>query len=92
MTPSLHPNCVPQRLDFSLGNRQKSDGAISGENGGEEGLRIGIQSQQSWQLATCEQAHCPARAEHLESIDALSSLNTVIQKQSSVTKCFLLSK
>ena len=57
---------------------------------GEEGLQIRIQSQQSWQLATCEQAHCPARAEHLKSIDALSSLNTVIQKQSSVTKCFLL--
>ena len=53
--------------------------------GVEEGLRIRIQLQQSWQFATCEQAHCPARAE-------LSSLNTVIQKQSSVTKCFLLSK
>ena len=38
--------------------------------GGEEGLRIRIQSQQTWQLATCEQAHCPARAERLESISA----------------------
>ena len=36
--------------------------------GDEEGLRIRIQSQQSLQLATCEQAHCPARAERLESI------------------------
>ena len=36
---------------------------------GEEGFRIRIQSQQSWQLATSEQAHCPAIAEHLESIN-----------------------
>ena len=36
--------------------------------GDEEGLRIRIQSQQSLQLATCEQAQCPAKAEHLESI------------------------
>ena len=30
-------------------------------------FQIHIQSQQSWQLVTCGQRRCPARAEHLES-------------------------
>ena len=34
----------------------------------EEGFQINIQSQQSWQLVTCGQRCCPARAEHRESV------------------------
>ena len=34
----------------------------------EEGFEIHIQSQQSWQLVTCGQGRCPARAEHCESV------------------------
>ena len=36
--------------------------------GDEEGFQIHIQLQQSWQLVKCGQGHCPARAEHHESV------------------------
>ena len=40
--------------------------------GDEEGFQIHIQTQQLWQLVTCGQGRCPARAEHRES-DFLAS-------------------
>ena len=42
--------------------------------GDEEGFQIHIQSQQSWQLVTCGQGRCPARAEHSESVFLASFL------------------
>ena len=33
-----------------------------------EGFQIHIQSQQSWQLVTCGQVRCPAKAEHHKSV------------------------
>ena len=53
---------------LTLGTDRSQQGPYQENMGDEEGLRIRIQSQQSWQLAMCEQAHCHARAEHLESI------------------------
>ena len=43
-------------------------------NQDEEGFQIHIQSQQSWQLVTCGQGRCPARAEHCESVVIASFL------------------
>ena len=42
--------------------------------GGEEWFQVHIQSQQSWQLVTCGQRRCPARAEHRESVFLASFL------------------
>ena len=36
--------------------------------GFEEGFQIQIQSQESWQLVTCGQGRCSARAEHRDSV------------------------
>ena len=40
----------------------------------EERFQINIQSQHAWQLVTCGQGRCPARAEHRESVFFISSL------------------
>ena len=42
--------------------------------GDEEGFEIHIQSQQSWQLVTCRQGHCPARTEYPASVFLTSFL------------------
>ena len=76
MTPSLLPYCVPRIWDFSFRNRYtcKSEGALSGECGDEEGFQIHIQSQQSCHLVTYGQERCPARGEHRESVFLASFL------------------
>ena len=51
-----------------MGTERSQKGPYQENMGDEEVLRIRIQSQKSWQLAMCEQARCPASAEHLESI------------------------
>ena len=38
----------------------------------EEGFQIHIQSKQSWQLVTCGQGRCPARAERREPVFLVS--------------------
>ena len=38
--------------------------------GDEEGFQIHIQTQQPWQLVTCGQGRCPAKAEHRESVSS----------------------
>ena len=56
------------KVRFSaLGKDKCQKGLNLEKTGDEEGLRSRIQSQQRWQLATCEQVHYPARAERLES-------------------------
>ena len=47
--------CVPRRWDFSFGNRYKSEGTISGENGGWGGISNPHSVAQSKQLVTCGQ-------------------------------------
>ena len=64
MAPSLLPYCVPQ----SLGTDQNQKEPYQDNLGDKERFQIRIQSQQSWQLVTCGQGRCPARAEHRESV------------------------
>ena len=71
LTPSLLPYCVPRVHEGGisvLGTDKSHKEPFQEYMGDEEGFQIHIQSQQSWQLVTCGQGSCPAKAEHKESV------------------------
>ena len=70
MTPSLLPYFLYHKDGISgLGTDRSQNEPYQENMGGEEIFQIHIQSQQTWQLVTCVQGHCPARAEHRKSVN-----------------------
>ena len=63
MAPALLPYCVEDGISV-LGTDRSQKEPYQENIGDEEGFQIHIQSQQSWQLVTCGQGRCPARAEY----------------------------
>ena len=59
----MAPYCVEVGISVSGTGRSQKE-PYQKNIGDEEGFQIHIQSQQSWQLETCGQGRCPARAEY----------------------------
>ena len=64
----IDPYCVTRRWTFSLRTYRSQKEPYQENMGDEEGFKIHIQSQQSWQFVTYLQGVCPARAEHPKSV------------------------